>query len=284
MEEQVQPTPSPSEGRSSASPILLVAVAAAFLVAVVSAVGYAVHERSVANGLATQNAQIEDGLKSTQAQLDALTAKLNALTTPQPAAAPPAVAKHSVQTVARHRRVPKDDPRWKQVQSRLDEQGQQITSTQQDLQSARNELGGSIARTHDELVVLEKRGQRSYFEFDLNKAKQFQPEGPIGMRLKKANTKHEYADLELMVDDLKLQKKHVNVYEPVMFYADNSEQPIELVINSITKNHIHGYVSEPKYKPSDLNAMAASYQNPSANPNTAVTTPPQRQKLDVPKN
>jgi hypothetical protein len=32
-------------------------------------------------------------------------------------------------------------------------------------------------------------------------------EGPFGIRLKKANSKHQYADLELMVDDRNLSQK-----------------------------------------------------------------------------
>ncbi|PYX90587.1 MAG: hypothetical protein DMG68_01220 [Acidobacteria bacterium] len=106
------------------------------------------------------------------------------------------------------------------------------------------------------------------------------------MRLRKANTKHEYADLELMVDDYKLSKKHVNIYEPVVFYAGDARQPVELVINNISKNHIHGYVSEPKYKAADLEAMAtSSTANNNAHPaQTPSSAPPQRRKLELPSN
>jgi hypothetical protein len=59
------------------------------------------------------------------------------------------------------------------------------------------------------------------------------------------------------------------------------------VINSITKNHIHGYVSEPKYKGADLEAMAKSSANNatnnSADPN-AKPSPAVRQHLDMPRN
>ena len=52
----------------------------------------------------------------------------------------------------------------------------------------------------------------------------------------------------MLVDDFALSKKHVNIYEPVVFYSADRKAPVELVINSISKNHIHGYVSEPRYK------------------------------------
>jgi hypothetical protein len=130
---------------------------------------------------------------------------------------------------------------------------------------------------------MQKKGERNYFEFDVDKSGQFQRNGPIGVRLRKANTKHEYADLELMVDDFKLSKKHVNVFEPVVFYTPETQLPVELVVNSISKNHIHGYVSEPKYKASDLQANAGA-----ANSQSTVTDPqakpsPERQRLELPK-
>ena len=94
--------------------------------------------------------------------------------------------------------------------------------TQGDLTSTRTELTGSIARTHDELVLLQRNGERNYYEFDIDKSKQFQKDGPLGIRLKKANIKHQYADLELLIEDRDLLQKHVNLYQPVMFYTPDS--------------------------------------------------------------
>jgi len=86
-----------------------------------------------------------------------------------------------------------------------------------------------------------------------------------------------------------VSKKHVNIYEPVVSYSTNRRLPVELVINSISKNHIHGYVSEPKYKTGELETMA----NPSANSTATGTNGPQgaspakpspvRQRLEPPK-
>src|SRR5579864_895976 len=229
-------------------------------VLVVGAAGYAFHEHSVAKKLAADNGAVTTALNSTRDQLNALSAKVNALETkpsPEPATKPAAhvYRKPLTAAVARHRM---EDPRWKKMQGQLDDQGRQIESTRQDLASARTELTGSIAKTHDELVLLEKKGERNYYEFDLDKASGFERQGPISLRLRKANTKHDYADLELLVDDSKVSKKHVNVYEPVVFYPADEKMPVEIVINTITKNHIHGYVSAPKYRGADLQAMANS--------------------------
>jgi hypothetical protein len=240
------------------------ATVAALLAIGAGAAGYAVHERNVAQQMADQNSAVTSTLNTTRDQMSALNTRLDAITTERAAekekaaAANPAGVGYRKPVTAASLRRRMDDPRWKKVQGQLDDQAKQIDSTRQDLASARTELQGSIATTHDELVLLEKKGERSYFEFDLDKRAQMQREGPVAVRLRKANTKREYADLELMVDDFKVSKNHVNIYEPVVFYAADRKVPVELVINSIAKNHIHGYVSEPKYKGAELEAMATT--------------------------
>jgi hypothetical protein len=256
--------------------------------------GYAFHEHRVAENLATQNQQTTSALATTRSQVDDLTAKVNALTARatevqraaevQPEPAPhPAIRKIGA---SHHSAAPS---RLTKMQSQLDAQNKaiedtrnQLASTQGDLNNTRTELTGSIAHTHDELVLLEKKGERSYYEFDIDKSKQFQHHGPFGVRLRKANTKHQYADLELMVDDRDLSQKHVNLYQPVMFYTPDSGQPVELVINSITKDHIHGYVSAPRYRQSELASMGNANSSAGTQTSNNESAAP-RQKLPPPQ-
>jgi hypothetical protein len=245
--------------------------------------------------------QTTAALNLTQHQLSDLSAKVNMLasrseTPPAPtaASAPIATGRTAATGRASATRPPREDPRYKKLQSQLDAQGKAIDQTRNDLESTqgnldstRTELTGSIAHTHDELVVLQKRGERSYTEFDLSKSKQFKREGPFELRLKKANDKHQYADMELMVDDRNLSQKHVNLYQPVMFYTPDSPQPVEVVINDIGKDHIHGYVSASKYRQSELATMSNTAAN--GTPNAAQGTDPSqpapspRQKLPMPQ-
>jgi hypothetical protein len=268
-----------------------VAYIAPVLVAGAMLGGYAYHEHRVAEDLAQQNQQNSAALATTRTQVDDLNAKVNALAaqTAKPAPVPnPPMRKLAT---SHH---PAQPSRWQKMQAQLDAQNKQIedtrtqiASTQTDLSNTRTELTGSIAHTHDELVLLEKKGERSYYEFDLTKAKTYQREGPFGVRLRKANNKHQYADLELLVDDRSLSQKHVNLYQPVMFSTPDSPQPVELVINSITKDHIHGYVSAPKYRQSELASMSnANNNNDSTNTRASdanSATPAQRQKLPPPQ-
>jgi hypothetical protein len=269
---------------------------AAVMLALVGLVIYSVHQRNVAGALSQQTAQMSAALNDQHAQMDALNSKLNTLVTAQQQAAEQQAARVEAQkrsagrvAVTRHRA---DDARWKKMQAALDDTNKKIGDTQTDLTNAKNELGSSIARTHDELVVLQRKGERNYYEFDVNKSKQFSKAGPVGVSLRKANTKHDYADLELTVDDARVQQKHVNLYQPVMFYAGDTGAPLELVINTISKNHIHGYISMPKYRASDLAAMSAAGQQqnaaaqnnsqPAGQNSAAATQPPARRKLQLP--
>jgi len=258
--------------------------------------GYAVHEHHVARDLTAQNQQTDAALEATRNQVNDLTAKVNAMAAQQSAAHHSAPAAQAAPNPPRRSAAVShhaDNSRWKKMQAQLDAQNQAIEATQNDLASTktdlsntRTELTGSIAHTHDELVLLEKKGERSYFEFDIYKSKQFQHDGPFGVRLKKANEKHQYADLELMVDDRDLSQKHVNLYQPVMFSTPDSPQPAQIVINSITKDHIHGYVSAPRYRQSELASMSNSTNGSASNDQTtssATTTSSPRQTLPAPQ-
>jgi len=267
MSQETYPNPHPLAGARRS-----LGVAALAVLILALGLGYALHERTVARQLAAQNDQIASALKQNQSQIEALTARLNEAAA-SPAEAPVVHSVRRPRPAAVRRRA--DDPRWKQLQEQLakhqqeiDEAQKNLASTQQDLSSAKTELSGSIARTHDDLVALQRKGERNYYEFDLYKSKQYHATGPVSVKLRKANTKHQYADLELMVDDASLQQKHVNLYQPIMFYPQDSAQPLELVINNIGKDHIHGYVSAPKYKASELSAMGSA----SAAATTAATT------------
>src|SRR5580658_2978778 len=159
-----------------------VAYIAPVLVAGAMLGGYAYHEHRVAEDLAQQNQQNSAALATTRTQVDDLNAKVNALAaqTAKPAPAPnPPMRKLAT---SHH---PAQPSRWQKMQAQLDAQNKQIedtrtqiASTQTDLSNTRTELTGSIAHTHDELVLLEKKGERSYYEFDLTKAKTYQREGP----------------------------------------------------------------------------------------------------------
>jgi hypothetical protein len=274
-EQNLNDSAAPMQGYRAAAMIAVLALC-------VGLFGYGVHERSEVSKLSAHNQQMTSALADTRGQIDSLSAKLNELAAAEQARQEAAahartVASHrSARVAVQHRRA--DDARWKKVQSELDANKQAIDATRNDLTAAKTELGTSIARTHDELVVLQRKGERNYYEFDIDKTKQFHSTGPVAIKLKKANTKHQYADLQLNVDDAQLDKKHVNLFEPVTFLNTDSGQPVQLVINRITKDHIHGYVAEPKYKASELAASTGTTEAAAAQ-----SAPSARKRLAVPQ-
>jgi hypothetical protein len=257
--------------------------------------GYAIHEHHTAQKLAAKNEQTTAALNETQHELLDLTSKVNMLVarSEQPAA-PVSSAQAATPGHSAAPRVHREDPHFKKLQSQLDAQGKaieqtrsELANTQGDLVNTRTELTGSIAHTHDELVLLQKKGERNYTEFDISKSKEFVHKGPFGVRLKKANVKHQYADLELIVDDRNLSQKHVNLYQPVMFYTPDNPQPVEVVINDISKDHIHGYISAPKYRNSELASMSNTPDNAAQPADQAAASsnvpPSPRKKLSLPQ-
>ena len=262
------------------------------LVGLCVVLAYAFREHSAAKQIAASRNELTAALNQERGQVETLTQKLNAAESvpaaaPQPSlnsqteaqvpiTKPKSAQRHSTRHAAAIKAQHAEDPWRKEIQSELTEQQKQLAEHQQqlretresvertrtelesDLNSTRDDLNGSIAKNHDELVALEKKGERHYSEFNLEKSKQFQKAGPISISLRKSNAKHEYCDLVMIVNDSEVSKKHVNLYEPVLFYPEGFLQPLEVVINSIGKDAARGYVGEPKYKPSELAASAPS--------------------------
>ena len=239
------------------SALVVVAVAAVTLL-------YYNYQQAVAMGqLASRESGMSTSISELQSQVDSANAKLNEVSAERAAAAQAAANVQDGTRRSAARASVAEANRLKQLQASLDEQKQSLQATQADitqtrsdlqgsLSSTRDELNGSIARTHDELVLLEKRGERDYSEFDAVKSNKFQHTGPLSTSLRKTDPKHEHVDLMFLVNDRQISKKSVNLYEPVWIYADKDAQPVQVVVNKIDKNSVHGYVSAPKYSAADL--------------------------------
>jgi len=126
-----------------------------------------------------------------------------------------------------------------------------LTSTIAQLTSMKGDLGqqsGLIARTHDELELLKHRGDRNYYEFTLDR-NQRKPVGTISLVLKKADPKHNRFTIEVVSDDKTVEKKDRNVDEPLQFYSGKDPVLFEIVVNTVNKNQVTGYLSTPKSAP-----------------------------------
>jgi len=124
-----------------------------------------------------------------------------------------------------------------------------LDAQKQNLQMARSEFGTLIARNHEEVEQLRHMGLRDYYEFTLQGKGDTQKVGGITIELRGTNTKHHEFTVNLVVDDMKLQKKNRSINEPIFFYTSGSRQALELVINKVDKNKASGYLSAPKPGP-----------------------------------
>jgi len=160
----------------------------------------------------------------------------------------------------------------KETTSRLDEVQQdsntkfgnvsgEVTGLKQDLLTSRDDWGRQlldvknglserIARNSGELAELRKRGERDYFEFDIrkNSKQSFNRVADIQLSLLKTDVKKHKYNVAVQVDDHRLEKKDRTVNEPVQFLVGRDQLRYEVVVNSVAKDHIRGYVSAPKDK------------------------------------
>jgi hypothetical protein len=131
-----------------------------------------------------------------------------------------------------------------------------VASTKSDLEATKTQLNrvvgdagvmsGLIATNHTELEELKHRGDRNYFEFTLQKGAKPALFSTVKLQLKKADVKHSRYTMVVSSDDRDIEKKDKGLDEPVQFY--NGKDPVlyEIVVNSIDKNKVSGYLSTPK--------------------------------------
>ena len=126
-----------------------------------------------------------------------------------------------------------------------------LEATKTKLERAAGDMGvmsGLIARNHDDLEELKRRGDRNYFEFTIPKSKTPQRVGPVQIKLDKTDQKKSKYTITVLADDKSIEKKDKTSGEPVQFYMKGSARltPYEIVVFDVAKNQITGYLSAPK--------------------------------------
>ncbi|HEY4980263.1 MAG TPA: hypothetical protein VII25_13925 [Candidatus Acidoferrum sp.] len=134
----------------------------------------------------------------------------------------------------------------KNVDTKVTQVNSDLSKTIADLNMAKSELGTLIARNHDEIDLLRRKGERDYVEFSIAGKNQPQKVGNMTVELKGTNEKKNRANLVVTVEDKRYEDKNRQTNQPLVFYTTGSHQPEELVINRVSKNQISGYISVPK--------------------------------------
>lgn len=134
-----------------------------------------------------------------------------------------------------------------------------VATTKSDLETTKSQLNrvvgdagvmsGLIATNHGELEVLKHKGDRNYFEFSLQKGAKPILVSSIKLQLKKVDDKRSRFTLNVSADDRSIEKKDKSLDEPVQFYSGKDPMLYEIVVNSMEKNKVSGYLSTPKGAP-----------------------------------
>ena len=104
-----------------------------------------------------------------------------------------------------------------------------------------------IATNAQELGALRALGERNIFEFDIKKAKQATKVGDVTIAVKRTDQKKNRFTIEVVADDKLSEKKDRTINEPIQFYVmSKARQPWEIVVNTVGKDQIKGYLSTPK--------------------------------------
>lgn len=136
-----------------------------------------------------------------------------------------------------------------QVKTQVATTHEELERTAIDLKRMRGDLGiqsGLIATNAKELSALRQLGERNYYDFHVERSKDPRRVGDISVVLKRTDPKKSRFTLEIIVGDVKTEKKDRSINEPVQFYVDKSSIPYELVVNEVQKNFIIGYLATPK--------------------------------------
>ncbi len=142
------------------------------------------------------------------------------------------------------------------VRTELNGAKKEIAATRTDLESTKVRLDRAIgdltgqssliARTREDLEELRHRGDRSYYEFTLNKGEHPTRLSTVRLQLKKADAKKNKFTLNVIADDHIIEKKDRGAAEPLQFYTGHNRQLYEVVIFTVEKNRVTGYLSTPK--------------------------------------
>jgi hypothetical protein len=127
----------------------------------------------------------------------------------------------------------------------LDKTKTVLETVRTDLGMARSEMGTLIARNHDDIEQLRRLGERDYFEFTAERKNPVRV-GGVALTLTKTNVKRHRFNLDLVADDVQVEKKDRTINEPIFFYVNGSKRPYELVVNEVKLDKVKGYLSTPK--------------------------------------
>jgi DNA repair exonuclease SbcCD ATPase subunit len=158
------------------------------------------------------------------------------------------------QTKAAQENIGKVSTEVSTVKTDLTSTKSQLEQTISNLKSVQGELTGQaslIATNGSEIRALQALGQRTIVEFNLDRrSKDGQMVGDVRLTLRRADPKRNRFTVEVLADDRRTEKKDRTINEPIQFYTARARQPYEVVVNTVGRDTVSGYLSIPKVRDS----------------------------------
>ena len=129
-----------------------------------------------------------------------------------------------------------------EAKSKIDSTGSVLELTKEELQV----MSEWVSSNSSEIGQLRDLNERSYLTFRLPKSGKMHKVGDVLMRLRKTEPGRHRFSIELLADDRKMVKKGHYVNEPLQFYVGDSKRSYEIVMTSVKKDQVMGFLATPK--------------------------------------
>jgi hypothetical protein len=90
------------------------------------------------------------------------------------------------------------------------------------------------------------KGQVAFYRFHLAQSGRYNRVGPVSLSVRQVSLKRGSCDLLLKTPNGRVERRHVNLHEPVLLTLPARRWPLELVVDQIGGNTVRGYISEPR--------------------------------------
>ena len=122
-------------------------------------------------------------------------------------------------------------------------------SNSKGVQANRDNLGNlqtAVDANSSEIGGVKKSLDRDYYNFELQKKGSSMQIRNVSLRLRNTDFKRQRYHVEIVVSGRKMNKKRVNINEPIYFYVKGLRKPYEVLVNRVGKKFVVGFLSVPK--------------------------------------
>jgi chromosome segregation ATPase len=107
-------------------------------------------------------------------------------------------------------------------------------------------LRTTVDANSSDITGVKKSLDRDYYNFELQKKGSSMQIRNVSLRLRNTNFKHQRYHVEIIFSGKRMNKKKVNINEPIYFYVKGSRKPYEVLVNRVDKKFVVGFLSIPK--------------------------------------